>query len=96
LPFCFIILIKSPYFWRIFEKQIIVLFIKSSEFSNGLILQKGETNGGLTDEVIKYQIERTIISHFENVKKLIPLKIKVLSLFFIDKCSNFAKIKNKR
>jgi len=59
------------------------------EFSNGLILQKGETNGGLTDEVIKYQIERTIISHFENVKKLIPLKIKVLSLFFIDKVSNY-------
>jgi len=59
------------------------------KFSNGLTMKKGETNGGLTEETIKYQIERTITSHFENIKKLVPKKIKVLSLFFIDRVANY-------
>lgn len=59
------------------------------EFANGLILKEGETQGGLTDEVMKFQIERTVQTHFEKVKKLKPQGIKVLSLFFIDRVANY-------
>ena len=59
------------------------------EFSGGLVLQEGETQGGLNDEVLKFQIERTVESHFEKVVKLKPLGIKVLSLFFIDRVANY-------
>jgi len=59
------------------------------EFANGLIIREGETQGGLTDEVMKFQIERTVQAHFEKLKKLKPQGIKVLSLFFIDKVANY-------
>ena len=59
------------------------------EFANGIILKEGETQGGLTDEVMKFQIERTVQTHFEKVKKLKPQGIKVLSLFFIDRVANY-------
>lgn len=59
------------------------------EFSNGVILRAGQTQGGLTDEVMKYQIERAIKWHFEKVKKLQPAGLKVLSLFFIDHVANY-------
>jgi len=59
------------------------------EFSNGIIIKNGETQGGLNDEVMKYQIERTVKWHFDKVKKLKGKGIKVLSLFFIDKVSNY-------
>ena len=59
------------------------------EFSNGLRLQIGDTQGGLTDEVMKFQIERTVKWHFEKAKRLQPAGIKVLSLFFIDKVANY-------
>jgi len=59
------------------------------EFANGLIIGEGETQGGLTDEVMKFQIERTVQAHFEKLKKLKPQGIKVLSLFFIDKVANY-------
>jgi type III restriction enzyme len=59
------------------------------EFSNGLILKEGATQGGLNDEVMKFQIERTVKWHFEKAKRFKNQKIKVLSLFFIDKVSNY-------
>lgn len=59
------------------------------EFSNGTIIEKGETRGGLNDEVMKFQIERTVTWHFEKLKKLKSKGIKVLSLFFIDRVSNY-------
>ena len=65
------------------------------EFSNGLILRSGQTQGGLTDEVMKYQIERTVKWHFEKVKKLSDSGIKVLSLFFIDKVANYREYDGK-
>lgn len=64
------------------------------EFSNGLVLREGTTQGGLTDEVMKYQIERTVKWHFDKVKKLKPKGIKVLSLFFIDKVVNYRNYAN--
>lgn len=59
------------------------------EFSNGTVLREGETQGGLTDDVMKYQIERTVRWHFEKVKKYKSKGIKVLSLFFIDRVANY-------
>ncbi|MFZ2727175.1 MAG: DEAD/DEAH box helicase family protein [Methylococcaceae bacterium] len=59
------------------------------EFSGGLILQEGQTQGGLNDAILKFQIERTVENHFEKVAKLKPLGIKVLSLFFIDRVANY-------
>jgi len=64
------------------------------ELSNGTVLRKGETQGGFTDEVMKYQIQKTIEEHF---KKEITLKskgIKVLSLFFIDRVANYRQYDN--
>jgi type III restriction enzyme len=59
------------------------------EFSNGTIIEDGKTIGGLTDEVLKFQIERTVKHHFDKLKNLKDKQIKVLSLFFIDRVANY-------
>jgi type III restriction enzyme len=59
------------------------------EFSNGTLIKEGEVQGGLNDEVLRFQIERTVKWHFDKVKKLKEQGIKVLSLFFIDKVANY-------
>lgn len=57
--------------------------------SNGNLLYKGGSQGGLTDEVMKFQIRKTIEEHLKKEKRLNKLGIKVLSLFFIDKVVNY-------
>jgi type III restriction enzyme len=57
--------------------------------SNGNILYKGDSQGGLTDEVMKFQIRKTVEEHLKKEKRLNRLGIKVLSLFFIDKVANY-------
>ncbi len=57
--------------------------------SNGSILYKGDTQGGLTDEVMQMQIRKTIEEHLKKEKRLNKKGIKVLSLFFIDKVANY-------
>ena len=57
--------------------------------SNGSLLYKGDSQGGLTDEVMKFQIRKTIEEHLKKEKRLNKLGIKVLSLFFIDKVANY-------
>ena len=59
------------------------------ELSNGEMLFAGDTFGGLTDEVMKVQIRRTVEEHFLKERKLKSKKIKVLSLFFIDRVANY-------
>lgn len=59
------------------------------EFSGGRVLKLHEQQGGLTDDVMRYQIERTVAAHFAKLKNLQPMGIKVLSLFFIDKVANY-------
>ena len=59
------------------------------KFTGGLVLREGDSQGGLTDELQKFQVERTVKWHFERAKKLAPMGIKVLSLFFIDKVANY-------
>lgn len=53
-------------------------------------LRPGESVGGVQDESLKRQmIRRTIREHLEKEVRLAPLKIKVLSLFFIDSVEKY-------
>ncbi len=59
------------------------------EFDNGVTIYKGQQTGGMTDSVMRYQIERTIEAHLDKQRKLLPQGIKVLSLLFIDRVDNY-------
>lgn len=58
-------------------------------FTNGTILYKGESQGGLSDEIMRFQIRKTIEEHLNKEKKYKDKGIKVLSLFFIDRVANY-------
>lgn len=62
---------------------------KCISLSNGNLLYQGKSQGGLGDEVMKFQIRKTIEEHLKKEKRLQPKGIKVLSLFFIDKVANY-------
>jgi len=57
--------------------------------SNGTKLYAGNTQGGFSDDIMKYQIRKTIEEHLKKESVLNPKGIKVLSLFFIDKVANY-------
>ena len=60
------------------------------EFENGVVLRPGQVVGGLDDDVMKrYQIREAIRAHLDKELKLVPKGIKVLTLFFVDKVSNY-------
>lgn len=68
-------------------------------FTNGLVLNVGQTHGGRSDDVMRVQIRETVREHFDKelrIKKLLPdiagadARLKVLSLFFIDRVANYA------
>lgn len=59
------------------------------EFDNGVTIDKGQQTGGMSDGVMRYQIERTIEAHLDKQRKLLPQGIKVLSLLFIDRVDNY-------
>ena len=59
------------------------------EFSGGRVLRVHEAQGGLKDDVMRFQIERTVAAHFAKLKNMQPIGVKVLSLFFIDKVANY-------
>ena len=59
------------------------------EFSNGDVLYKGQTHGGLNDQIMKYQMEKAIEEHFKKELRLNAKGVKVLSLFFIDRVDNY-------
>lgn len=58
-------------------------------FSGGTTLKSGMAKGGLTNELMRFQIERTIEEHLKKEIKLLNQGIKVLSLFFIDRVANY-------
>ena len=62
---------------------------KFISFTNGTMLYKGDTQGGLTEEIMKFQIQKTIEEHFKKARKHKEKGIKTLSLFFIDKVANY-------
>lgn len=57
--------------------------------SNGSVLYKGTTQGALTDEVMKFQMRKTIEEHLKKELRLHSKGVKVLSLFFIDRVVNY-------
>ena len=59
------------------------------ELSNGIVLKKGETQGGMNDEVGRFMISKTVEEHLKKEKNYKDKGIKVLSLFFIDKVKNY-------
>jgi type III restriction enzyme len=62
-------------------------FIKFSP--SGIRLSVGEEIGGYGDEIKKIQIKNTIKEHLNKLKQVKERGIKVLSLFFIDRVSNY-------
>ncbi len=58
-------------------------------FSNGDTLYKGQRMDDMNDEVMKFQIRRTVEEHLRKELKLNKQGIKVLSLFFIDRVANY-------
>lgn len=58
-------------------------------FENQVKLELGATTAPLRAEIFRAQIRETIIEHLQRQEKLFDLGIKVLSLFFIDRVSNY-------
>ncbi|MBI5751046.1 MAG: DEAD/DEAH box helicase family protein [Hydrogenophilales bacterium] len=58
-------------------------------FANDVRVRTGSPHGVLTDAILRLQIEATVRRHFEKAKKLHPMGIKVLSVFFIDRVANY-------
>lgn len=61
----------------------------SVSFTNGTVLQTGQAQGGMHEEIMKYMIRKTIEEHLKKELRYVALGIKVLSLFFIDKVKNY-------
>ncbi|WP_306395175.1 DEAD/DEAH box helicase family protein [Telluria beijingensis] len=59
------------------------------EFSGGRVLSLHAQQGGLEEDVMRFQIERTVAAHFAKLKNLKGIGVKVLSLFFVDKVANY-------
>lgn len=57
-------------------------------FANGVKIYKGKSSLEV-DEIISYMVRETIIEHFEKKKRLNPLGIKVLSLFFLNRVDDY-------
>jgi len=62
-------------------------------FSNGTTLEEGQTLGEQADDRMRIQIKETVKEHFEKELNISRLpegqRIKVLSLFFIDRVANY-------
>lgn len=66
----------------------------SISFTNGLTLYVGQNHGGRMDDLMRVQIRETVREHFEKelrIKRTLPegRRLKVLSLFFIDRVANY-------
>ena len=62
---------------------------QSISFANGKMVYVGTEIGGLHDEILKFQIRKTIEEHLKKEKRFKDKGIKVLSLFFIDKVAHY-------
>ena len=72
----------------------------SISFTNGLALYVGQTHGGRTQEVMRVQIREAVKEHFEKELRIhrslaVGQRVKVLSLFFIDRVANYASESGK-
>lgn len=69
-------------------------------FTNGLLISQGESQGGSRDDVMKAQIRETVREHLEKeltVRKTLQVgkRVKILSLFFIDRVANYVPAEGK-
>src|SRR5579863_7373803 len=68
--------------------------LKKIEFANGVEVQVGEQSGANADALMRTQIRETVREHFEKELRVLSLpegqRLKVLSLFFIDRVANYA------
>lgn len=73
------------------EKIQVDMFTKigSIKFSNGKVLKVGEKHGIDTNAIFRSQIKYAIQNHFQKKATLVPLNIKPICLFFIDKVANY-------
>ena len=62
---------------------------KFIEFQNGLKLWLNETIGPSRPEIFRAQIRKTLEQHMQTQQALQRKKVKVLSLFFIDRVANY-------
>jgi len=58
-------------------------------FANDVRVFQGQPHGALGDAILRLQVEACIRRHFEKARRLHPLGIKVLSVFFIDRVANY-------
>jgi len=72
--------------WWVTELSIEPQFV---EFNKHGLLQQGEEIGGNSDSIYREMIRETIKEHFRKQTMLADKKIKVLSLFFIDRVDHF-------
>ncbi len=68
---------------------------KTVEFSNGIVLQEGQSQGGYKDEIMKFQMKKTIEEHLKKEKNYKKSGYKVLTLFFIDRVANYRSYDEK-
>jgi len=73
---------------------------KSISFSNGKTIYEGQATGAAADEVMRVQIRETVREHFDKelrIQNTLPegRRLKVLSLFFIDRVANYADAEGK-
>ncbi|MXW32308.1 MAG: hypothetical protein F4100_02290 [Rhodothermaceae bacterium] len=59
------------------------------KFDNGEVIYEGGTIGIDKEEIFRQQIRRSIQNHFHRKKQLVPMGIKPLVLFFIDRVANY-------
>ncbi|MGI8481112.1 MAG: DEAD/DEAH box helicase family protein [Chthoniobacterales bacterium] len=85
--------------YRGYEVDLIDAGNQYLQFKNGVSLSPGVTHGGRTDEVLKIQIKETIREHFEKELRISQLpaeeRMKVLSLFFVDRVANYTESDGK-
>jgi len=59
------------------------------KFTNGEQLEEGRGHGSDKEAIFREQIRRAIQAHFKHKDRVVPLGIKPLSLFFIDRVANY-------
>ena len=59
------------------------------QFANNIKVRTGQPHGGLTDILLRLQIDATVRRHFEKEARLKALGVKVLSVLFIDRVANY-------
>lgn len=85
--------------YRGYEVDLIDAGNQYLQFKNGVSLAAGVTHGGRTDEVLKIQVRETIREHLEKELRIAQLppeqRMKVLSLFFVDRVAHYAEADGK-